>query len=1074
MMNSYSNRMIVKVMAIILMLCGGTLVGCNVMADDSGGGATSGSIGTDSGCSDSPRFTNNDCGDGTGGASWHIFKTTNDATTYRKVGLYKASREHGPKYCKKLEDQEKTRNCETLNVLSGGGYDFDLTTKCPKAEYPYYAVYVVDGWQGRTSSGKKDNVPTYWGPLGWGATFKGDDGKTHKMKPQTAKRMEWDNVKEKLMNKSITNGQRITPGAAKHICKLVENGKCKNYTNTKNNLPKGVGFMCINFVALTAKAVNMDGSSLESVIKDKTSGLGNSGEDFSITRRTATGYTFKGWRTEPTGAILSTDATYSVKKMLEDTTVYAVYEMGDNCVGCQCDNSCDDTDDLCLNWGSVTPGTTTTVSKVRNATVASYSEWSESVYAKPTDKIYWHHCYFPGVQTMAFELATPSGVHVNNSTHAETPSSCSEWSSSCSSLSSYEFTNMMLSSGVFGTWTNKFSIGSGSDKGSYSSTYNGQSRSFPTGDSTAQSFDEPNNSNVRFSDVGATLNEKITTGSPIGASTNNQGPYSWSCDWGYQGEKVHHYTPTYSCKCKTDEETGSTSCETCGGDPVYQSYYGWTSTCSHNTDFISNTIDKNTTSTKADVLIPYNFESNTNVKNEDGDIVFAGEPYTIDFDIIIDPRDNETLGNDAPYATKVDGAKSRIKVCPEDMECEFTSYTNESSLSGHTTQSDFENGYEVTGTPTSIVIPDIPAGKEVCVQSQVYPVDSHDDLNLSTSAYPEGDEDSWAQSDFVCFIVAKRPGLQAWGGNVFSQNQISTDIASKKHIGGESWNPSNGGGNTMRLFGSWGELGVFSNGKITGFASGASLGYENGSSPAFQNWNWSPLLNPTGAVGGSTTNIGDVCSRNRLTFSNADAFSKRCNSSSIGGMRSTSNVSKIQNDKSSIINILASSSSANMISGDSNTINGLTTNEPYVVQMYKYNNTLTINGDVIYDGIYDSFEKIPKIVFYAKNIDISCNVNRIDALVIAENVVDTCYESYDANDEARARQLRVNGAIITSQLDAKRTYGAGPGVNSGIAAEIIDFDPSLYSFGSGITDTSEDNVAGRLDVTYIHELAPRK
>lgn len=1084
----------------VFLLCGWMMFvfgGESVFAygdQDGGGGNVHGSTSCN-GCVCGVHYTTSKCKDGTGGASWHIYEIDNRANT-----------NGGPKY--------------SSGLLSNNGWDYstsEFKSTCPASQYTHYVAFGWDGWDGRNYNGDsksaKKNVPTHWGPVHRGTCMEAN-GKCHKPNYNKNNLHTASEIKERLNAGKSVNGWRITDATALKIYKRWK----KNATDISNK----VGYFCVHLKAeLTATAIDKQGNVLRSKFDTSSYSAVLSSDNKNVvvdrTKYSKEGYVFKGWVLDKANAgdeskyvsrvnryndegnpylyyrsVNNKKFYVNARKLSDDKerkgkmTVYAVYEPGDGddeCTGDCCPGDAGypncptttTTDNLCGQWGNVVPGKTTTTSRVRNASVADYADWSGSVYAKPTDKIYWHHCYYPGVQTMAFELATPLGSHKDNLGHAETPSDCNEWSGSCSSLSSYEFTNVMLSSGAFGAWTNRFSIGSGSDHGSYSSTYNGQSRSFPIGDSTGQSFSESNNSNVATKDVGATLNEKITTGTPVSASTNNQGPYSWSCKWNKLGKKVHHYTPTYDCNCTTDEETGEKSCETCGGDPVEWDYYGWTDTCRHNTSFISSEIDKSTTNSQADVLVPYNFENNTEITNDADEVLFAGETFEVKFDINVEPRDNETLGNGVPYATKVDGAKSRLKVCPDGMECSYTNYKSEPSLSNFTSMFDFENGYGIQEY-TSIVVPDLPAGRNVCVQAQVYPVDSHDDLNLSQTVYPEGDENSWAQSEFACFVVAKKPTLQAWGGNVFSQNNLNTSIAAKRHLSGESYSPSSGGTSGTRLFGSWGELGVFSNGTITGFASGASLGYGGGSSPAFQSWGGSSLVNPTGIVGGSSTSLNSICSRSRLTFSNADAFSKQCTLNSIGGMRSLSNIAKIENDKSSIINVLAVEPDSNIIEveDDEIVIDGITTDEPYVIRVYKSVKNITINGDIVYNGMYDSMEKIPKIILYGDNVDISCNVKQIDALIIAEGVVDTCYESDEVNDPLRSNQLRVYGAIITSRLDAKRTYGAGPGANSGIAAEIIDFDPALYSFGGGLTDEENDNVAGRLDVSSIHELAPRK
>ncbi|MBQ3321184.1 hypothetical protein IJG71_03635, partial [Candidatus Saccharibacteria bacterium] len=141
---------------------------------------------------------------------------------------------------------------------------------------------------------------------------------------------------------------------------------------------------------------------------------------------------------------------------------------------------------------------------------------------------------------------------------------------------------------------------------------------------------------------------------------------------------------------------------------------------------------------------------------------------------------------------------------------------------------------------------------------------------------------------------------------------------------------------------------------------------------------------------------------------------------------------------------------------------------------------ITISGDLVYSGTFNSLNELPKLVIYANNVNINCNVERIDALIIANDKVRTCSDSGDINNIENSTQLKVNGAIISNNLEANRTYGASTGANSIIPAEIINFDPTLYKFGditkAGDDDDDETEITdpdSTLDVVYIKETAPR-
>ena len=138
---------------------------------------------------------------------------------------------------------------------------------------------------------------------------------------------------------------------------------------------------------------------------------------------------------------------------------------------------------------------------------------------------------------------------------------------------------------------------------------------------------------------------------------------------------------------------------------------------------------------------------------------------------------------------------------------------------------------------------------------------------------------------------------------------------------------------------------------------------------------------------------------------------------------------------------------------------------------------VTINNNIIYEDNYTTLAEIPKLIIYAKgNINISCNVDQIDAVLIAgavdalNAVVDTCYDGGDVKSRARSNQLKVNGAIITNTMVAGRTYGAATGANSEVPAEIVNYDTSLYLWGAPKSNVTS---SGKMETVYRTELAPR-
>ena len=136
------------------------------------------------------------------------------------------------------------------------------------------------------------------------------------------------------------------------------------------------------------------------------------------------------------------------------------------------------------------------------------------------------------------------------------------------------------------------------------------------------------------------------------------------------------------------------------------------------------------------------------------------------------------------------------------------------------------------------------------------------------------------------------------------------------------------------------------------------------------------------------------------------------------------------------------------------------------------NDNITINSNITYqDNGYAKLEDVPKIIIYAKNdINIKCDVTRIDAVLIAEENINTCSDSDDINAEKNSKQLRINGSVISNTLSLNRTYGAAKGVNSVIPAEIVNYDTSLYLWANKQADVT---TSGKMTEAYIGELAPR-
>ncbi len=467
-------------------------------------------------------------------------------------------------------------------------------------------------------------------------------------------------------------------------------------------------------------------------------------------------------------------------------------------------------------------------------------------------------------------------------------------------------------------------------------------------------------------------------------------------------------------------------------------------------------VDINKLSDKVKIVVPYSFTNKAETTMDNGTVFYAGETQNVIIKLITSPRYNEYTK--AEYATKVPVAKYKLEVKYSDG----TSSTFEKNIEGGLNKDGKTEGDVLTPDKASIDVSDVPAGTQICVKAAVYP-ELGNDLNK------EGNKKWSPWSNEECFKVAKKPSFQVWGGNVYSgAGGIATLPSEKTTIKGF-------GSVKYRAFGSWAELGVISTGEVSGLASGAG----------------------TGILGDGLDGSPDssYCKRVTLSFAN-----NNCGSGKTGSIGIDTSQRTTERDKASILERYISSVRSGKIDGNEVDPTIIDESRKTNVGAYEYNGgdkqlsiindgnatlkagTTTVvytTGNVIIKSdikrddneTYDSLEKVPRLIIYGGNIEIQCNVNRIDALLVAESKVNTCLDGTDdVNARQRSNSLIINGAIIAEGVELDRTYGAGPGAASGVPAEIINFDSTLYVWGamnSGVTKS------GKVTTTSLKELSPR-
>lgn len=173
---------------------------------------------------------------------------------------------------------------------------------------------------------------------------------------------------------------------------------------------------------------------------------------------------------------------------------------------------------------------------------------------------------------------------------------------------------------------------------------------------------------------------------------------------------------------------------------------------------------------------------------------------------------------------------------------------------------------------------------------------------------------------------------------------------------------------------------------------------------------------------------------------------------------------------------LLSNSGCYDVGNDNLTLNGPSYGQKQITIISK--GTVTINNDITNNG--PSPDNVPVLVIKAKNINIVGSVNRIDAILIATDTIDTCSGiSADKRYTSCRKTLTVNGALSANIIKFQRSVGtrllgaenengndAGKQNissrdkgNNATAAEIVNFPAYLY-FATPADGTNSRNGLG--------------
>ena len=558
-------------------------------------------------------------------------------------------------------------------------------------------------------------------------------------------------------------------------------------------------------------------------------------------------------------------------------------------------------------------------------------------------------------------------------------------------------------------------------------------------------------------------------------------------DYGEEWECVIPYGE-YGFSLAGEQEALTLETEVSESGAVPSSIEFKSSSNAKNNPFLMAEIRTDKVSDASKLLVPYNFTNSTWIEGDGMKNIELGSRFDVKYYVNVGERGNGTLGG-VSYATQVDNAKSGVDWCKIKKDIPVSSVIDPNACEGvkETVAYDADKDREGIQSETlppgqhwrsvsiereDLINKGVQVGDIICAWSWVTPGDSQGDLQMSPEWNSGNIAYSWDNKNSgdkkVCGQIGKSPTIQVWGGNVLSKGQLVVSPVKEKPF-------EDDGTSTTRRFGSFGELGVFAS-DSGNFASGAALGYggiqwnkdsKNVLLPSYFGLNKEGSEEIGGGSGGSMDELKntfgiDGAIRGIKDFAEA-LGGKYCGdnpSKCLGSEGESTDIVKVgtgicegkeycrADDKTVIIN---HGQSVVIGKDDVKELENvkITTNVQYEDQA---------NG-------YGSFSEVPRFIVIAKDIEIGCEVTKIDGLLVATGTVNTCKDGM-LEDEKHSNPLIVNGAIIAGGLVANRTYGAGPGIYSIVPAEIVRFDPTLLDLDLSSNDSNPK-------IVNITELPPR-
>ena len=443
-----------------------------------------------------------------------------------------------------------------------------------------------------------------------------------------------------------------------------------------------------------------------------------------------------------------------------------------------------------------------------------------------------------------------------------------------------------------------------------------------------------------------------------------------------------------------------------------------------------------------------------------------------------------------------------------------------------------EDSAKYPNSGVSVYVPDDrPVGSVVCLKLSVWPRDSHNGTGItygagknnvaltSAAEVDGGDSASWAIAR-ACYTVAKRPTTSFEGSNALA-------------AGNEGFKTSRytrmvSAGSAKNYFGSWSEYALIGKNSVSGShgtASGATFGYNVGNAgitinqtranniagiatstnassacvfggQTFANYNCSSSSNPLGAQIASATDSAKNYAATIKSRYTTDTPTRTISVGLLGGCSSIDSPGSAQCVTNASGTKFAHISTSNGLIATSSTSDTLYNKiegnaylssapvAPKQATVYYVTGTLVIDGNILtasYDQEYTNTKSIKQNVIIANKVYIMPNVDKIDALIVADSEVDTCAYTSTANLKSNTKtiiarlssdvcnkQLIFEAPVITKTIKLNRTFGADNGPYAIQRAEIFNFNMANYLWS--YAQSAKYNEA---NTTNLRELPPR-